>query len=171
MKTTLWIDENNFSELEGLESNTGLNAFVETDVKEIEYKVDYNSLTPSQKKRLPGMAGEFLVYTNEKSRPPPSLKSRVVKERFFPKKDIISLIKMILKEKDRDKVLDALIKENISPIVLEIWLLRPFSGSKEAVAVLVEASQYIYRNQTYYTIIASNHIPGLKFRFPKKIRG
>lgn len=172
MRSTRWIDDSNFSELEGLELNTGLNAFVETS-EGAEYRVDYNSLTPAQKKRLPGMEGRFYIYTNEKSRPPPSLKSRVVKERFYPKRDIIPLIKTILKEKDRDKVLEALMRENISPIVLEIWLLRPFSASRKALGVLVEASQYIYSNHTYYTIIASKYIPGdpnVRFRFPKKIR-
>jgi len=167
-----WIDQYNFGELEGHELNTGLNAFAESS-EDFEYKIDYNALIPAQKKRLPGMDGEFKVYCNEKSRPPSSLKSRVVKERFFPKKDIIPLVKMILKEKDRDKVFEALMREKISPIVLEIWLLRPFSASKKALAVLVEASQYIYSNHTYYTIIASKYMPGdpnVCFKFPKKIR-
>lgn len=172
--TIRWIVEENFSELEGLESNAGLSAFVETS-EEAEYRVDYNSLTPAQKKRLPGMNGEFKVYCNEKSRPPPSLKPRVIKERFYPKKDIIPLIKMILKEKDRDKVFEALMREKISPIVLGIWLIRPFSASKEALAVLVEAEAHVYQNLVYYLILASEYKPeehpSIKFRFPKKIRG
>ena len=167
-----WIDQFNFSELEGIEEG-GLSIFGEEDFEKPEYRVDYNDLLPAQKKRLPVMKGDFSVYTNEKSRPPPSLKSRVVKERFYPKRDIIPLIKMILKEKDRDKVFEALMREKISPIVLEIWLLRPFSASRKALGVLVEASQYIYSNHTYYTIIASKYIPGdpnVRFKFPKKIR-
>ena len=170
--TIRWITEENFSELEGLKLNTGLSAFVETS-ENVEYRVDYNSLTPAQKKRLPGMDGEFKVYCNEKSRPPPSLKSRVIKERFYPKKDIIPLIKMIMKEKDRDKVFEALMRERISPIVLGIWLIRPFSASKEALAVLVEAENYVYQNIPYYLVLSSKFKPGdpnVRFKFPKKIR-
>ena len=80
---------------------------------------------------------------------------------------------MILKEKDRDKVFEALIREKISPIVLGIWLLRPFSASEKALAVLVEAETYIYQNITYYLIIASKFKPGdpnVRFKFPKKVR-
>lgn len=169
-----WITESNFSELEGQESNQGLGAFTEIVLEEVEYRIDYNALTPVQKKKLPSMKGEFKVYCNEKSRPPPSLKPRVIKERFYPKKDIIPLIKMVLKEKDREKVFEALMRENISPIVLAIWLLRPLSASKEALAVLVEAERYTYQKVPYYLIIASKFKPGnpnVRFRFPKKIRG
>lgn len=169
-----WIDQHNFGELEGRESTNNLELFVDpSDKEEIDIRVDYNDLLPAQKKKLPAMNGDFSVYTNEKSRPPPSLKSRVIKTRFYPKKDIIPLIKMILKEKDRDKVFEALMREKISPIVLGIWLIRPFSPSKEALAVLVEAENYVYQNIPYYLVLASKFKPGdpnVRFKFPKKIR-
>lgn len=170
-----WITADEFGELEGQESSgNGLDSFLKTPEEEKEYRVDYNSLTPAQKKKLPGMDGDFKVYVNEKSRPPPSLKPKIIKERFYPKKDIIPLIKMILKERDRDKVFQALVKENISPIVLGIWLIRPFSASSEAAEILAESEKYVYNSRTYYSIIASKFKPGnpdVKFRFPKKIRG
>lgn len=170
----VWITDENFKELEGQAFENGLDIFTEEKTPEdIEYRVDYNSLDPKQKKKLPTIEGEFKVYVNEKSRPPPSLKSRLVKERFFPKKDIIPLLKMILKEKDRDKVFEALMKEKPSPIVLGIWLIRMFSPSKEAVEVLVEAERFTYQNIQYYLILSSKFVPGdtrVKFRFPKKIR-
>ena len=171
-----WITEENFGELDGLEIEGGLKAFAELEgpEDEIEYRIDYNTLTPAQKKKLPGMGGEFNVYTNEKSRPPASLKDRVVKERFYPKRDIIPLIKTILKEKDREKVLAELIEADISPIVLEIWLLKPFSNSEAATKTLIDASLYIYSKKAYYNVIASDFIPGdkkVKFSFPRKVRG
>ncbi|MCK5013811.1 MAG: hypothetical protein KAS66_08315 [Candidatus Omnitrophica bacterium] len=173
----VWIDSDNFDTLEGYHS-PGLEMFSDADenstlADEIELRVDYNTLDAKQKKALPKIPGDFKVYCNEKSRPPPSLKDRVVKERFFAKSDIIPLIKMILKESNREKVLQALIKENISPIVLEIWLLRPFSVSRASLEVLMTASQYIYRKETYYYMLANNFTPNskVKFIFPKKVRG
>lgn len=168
-----WITADEFGELEGQESSgNGLDSFLETPEEEMEYRVDYNSLNPAQKKKLPFMKGDFKVYVNEKSRPPPSLKPRIIKERFYPKRDIIPLIKMILKEKDRDKVFQKLIKENISPIVLEIWLIRPFSRSTEALRTLADSSKYIYNKRTYYSMLAYYFTPNseVRFSFPKKIR-
>ena len=163
----MWITDKNFDVLESL-----CNGGKQIEEIVIELKVDYNSLNAKQKKRLPSLKGDFKVVTNERSRAPPKLKDKVVKERNFQKKDLIDLVKIIYKETDRDKVLEMLIDYNISPVVLSIWLLRIFMQDQYAFKILVEAEKYVYNKDAYYSIISSfdPSKATLKFRFPKKLR-
>ena len=163
----MWITDENFNLLESLCSG---GQQIEEVV--IELKVDYNALTAKQKKKLPTLKGDFKVIINERSRAPPKLKKKVVKERNFQKKDIMDLVKIVYKEHDRDKVLATLIDYDISPVVLSIWLLRIFVQDRYAFEILVEAEKYVYNKDAYYTIISSFDPTRatLKFRFPKKLR-
>lgn len=164
----MWIDDRNFDVLESL-----CNGGQQIEEIVIELNVDYNALNAKQKKRLLMLKGDFKVITNERSRAPPKLKKKVVKERNFVKKDVIDLVKIIYKEPDRDKVLRSLFEYNISPVVLSIWLLRIFMQDKHSFEILVKAEEHVYNPAAYYCIISSFDPTKttLKFRFPKKLRG
>lgn len=167
----MWIDKGNFDMLLSKDKSGGVFPTLEEELV-IELIVDYNSLDGKQKKLLPTLTSDFKVAVSEKSRPPKTLKHRLVKYRNFEKKDIIPLIKDIMHEKDRDKVLADLIEYDISPIVISLWLARIFSQTCDSFKILLEAETYIYSKVTYYVLISSYRPTSerLKFSFPKKLR-
>lgn len=167
----MWIDGDNFGILLSKDKSGGVFPTLEEELV-IELIVDYNSLDGKQKKILPTLTSEFKVAVSEKSRPAKALKHRLVKYRNFEKKDIIPLIKDIMREKDRDKVLADLIEYDISPIVISLWLMRIFTQTSDSFKILLQAEKYIYSKNSYYVLISSYQPTGesLKFSFPKKLR-
>ena len=172
----MWIDQDNFELLSTVVNKNQTNLLTmfdnSNDNSKIEFRVAYDDLLPEQKKLLPTLSGDFKVYTTEKSRPPKSLKDRVIKERLKPESpDIIKLLKLVLKENDREKVHNSLEESKISPIVFQIWLLRIFSQTEETCELLSKLEQFCYEPSCYFSIL-STYSPRLdiKFRFPKKFR-
>ena len=168
----MWINSDNFDLLLNKvdKNQTTFSSVSKMDTEE--FKVAYDELDKDQKKLLPVLEGDFKVYTTEKSRPPKSLKDKIIKERLKPKSpDIIKLIQLILKEKDRDKVYNTLILSKISPIVFQIWLLRVFQQNPKTTDLLSKLELYSYYPETYFSIL-SNYTPrkDIKFKFPKKLR-
>lgn len=167
-----WIESDNF-DLLATGGSASLEQFMDETQEEYEFRVAYDELTPKQKKMLPSIRGDFKVYASTRARPPATLKDKLIKEVYYDKKDIIDLIKMIIKETDRDKVYRALKEYDIHPIVLSIWLYGPFKGNPEALDRLLYLEKYIYNKDAYYIFIAANFkgkMPGVKFRFPCKLR-
>jgi hypothetical protein len=166
----MWIDSHNFEILKGLkEGQASLSAFA--DVPEVEeYKVAFNDLTAVQKKELVDIEVDFKLYVSN-GKYNPKLKSKVIKEPLFEKSDIISLVKMIIGEKDRDKVLNALLSTDISPVVIQQWAMQSaFVGSDEAWQIVVKAEEWVNNKRAYAYIIASDKMLGARFKFPKKLR-
>ena len=133
-------------------------------------KVAYNDLTTAQKQRLSDVEIDYKLYVSS-GRVSSKLKSKVVKEPLYEKSDIVSLIKMIIKEKNRQKVINALFNTDIPPIVIQLWLFQgAFAGTKVAWDTVVMAEDYVTRPDVYAYIIGSADMLGCKFKFPKKLR-
>lgn len=166
----MWIDSKNFSTLKSFkQGQTTFGKFVD-DVSQPDFKVAFNDLTADQKKSLVDIPIDFKLYVSS-GRVNPKLKSKVIKEPLYKKDDIISLIKSIYKEKDRQKVTDNIMNSSIPPVVIQQWLLQGCIGDAQAWSCVVEAEEYVGNVFAYSSIIGNTWMMGGRFRFPKKLRG
>lgn len=167
---SMWIDSDNFDVIKGLKSGqSSLATFA--DVPDVEeYKVAFNDLTAEQKKALVDIEVDFKLYVSG-GKVNPKLKSKVIKEVLFEKEDIISLIKAIISEKDRVKVVNTVLNSAIPAVVIQQWLYQgAFAGSDEAWALVVEAEEYTAYDVAYASVVGHKDMLGAKFKFPKKLR-
>lgn len=162
----IWIDKNNFHNFYNLKKGQQLLTSETEDIK-----VAYNDLTASQKKLLPDIDRDFKVYVSS-GRVSPKLKGKIVKEPYYEKSDIVSLIKLIIKEPERRKVVSAILTTDIPPVVIQQWLFQgAFTGTDKAWYTVVLAEGYTSMLETYAYIISHEDMLGCKFKFPKKLRG
>ncbi len=166
----MWIASQNFNILESFKKGqTTFGHFTEGGVTPQDFKVAFNDLTADQKKSLIEIPIDFKLYVSS-GKVNPKLKSKVIKEPLYEKDDIISLIKMIYKEKDRQKVINTLVNSSIPPVVIQQWLMQGCIGDADAWKSVVEAEEYTDNVWFYSAIIGSSSLMGGRFRFPHKLR-
>jgi len=171
-----WIGKDNFDLLSTGGSASLLNFLEENDHPDnYVFKVDWDDLTNEQKKLLPLIKKDYMLYITSRSRPPAELKKKAIKEEMFEKKDLITLIKALLKNKDSEMIYAMLIDYDVSPIVLSQWLFWPLRSNLEGLDCLLKLEKYIYNKDAYYVLLATQlsgeKLKGSHFRFPKKLRG
>lgn len=166
----MWIDSRNFNILESFKKGQVTFGQFAEDVTPQDFKVAFNDLTVDQKKSLVEIPVDFKLYVSS-GKVNPKLKSKVIKEPLYKKDDIISLIKMIYKEKDRQKVVNTIVHSSIPPVVIQQWLTQGCIGDAEAWKSVVEAEYHTDNLWLYSVIIGSGFLMGGKFGFPRKLRG
>jgi hypothetical protein len=140
------------------------------DEKDLDLKIAFNDLTAAQKKKLPEIDANFKVYVH-KGRVSPKLKDKVVKETLFEKDDIVSITKKVVKESDRNVVIEMLLSTEIPPVVIQQWLMQGALNDTKAWNTVVLAESYTGNKEAYAYLVGGYEMLGAKFKFPKKIRG
>lgn len=164
----MWIDRDNFSILEHM-GGKGQMTFDENRYVPENLKVAFDDLTKEQKKMLPEIHCDFKVYCHGSTAGTSKIKDRVIKEPLFKKEDVIDLVKFIIKSKDREEVFDRIVNSSISPVLIQIWMLRPCMNG-EAWDTYVKAETYIYNTVAYASVMCDPSIKAAKFCFPKAVR-
>jgi len=165
----MWISSQNFEILAKFtDGQSTLERFNDEPIPE--FKVAFNDLTTDQKKSLVNVTVDFKLYVSS-GKVNPKLKGKVVKEPLYKKDDIVSLVKMIYKEPDRDEVRRTILRSGISPVILQQWLLQGCIDNIDAWNTVVHAEQYLDSNVFYAFTIGSESTMGGHFKFPRKLRG
>lgn len=165
----MWIDRDTFPLLQslGVKGQMTLDGF--KPMEDEEFLVAWDDLTKEQRKMLPSIDRDFKVICHGSTAGTSKVKDRVIKEPYYKKEKIIDLVKFIIRERDREAVFDRIVKSDISPIVIQIWLFRPCYDTL-AWNTYLNGETYIYNTIAYASVMCDTSLKTAKFCFPKAVR-